>query len=232
MNVAACKAWRSGAAVALLIGCQSTSFQLRVQAPGETDLSGSTARLIIEDEPLCGGGVLFFGRTDAAGKLWVVTPACGEARLVVSRLGRATSVQKLDTCDVQSLDVVLGPAPPARAAADACSEVAQNFAAAWVENDHERARSFWQNPDDYPRHAREPANEKPYAIDIGPSELGGKGPAAGTATVAEETPPESCRVLITERYDGGCEFGWQLVLAAADGSWRLRSMGYVPPANP
>src|SRR5688572_23296453 len=169
MNVVAWKAWRSGAAVALLLGCQSTNIQLRVQVPGEADLSGSTARLITEDEPLCGGGLLFFGRTDAAGKLWVVTPACGEARLVVSRMGRRTSVQKLDTCDVSALEVVLGPAPPVRVATDACSEVAQSFAAAWVENDHERARSFWANPEDYERHAREPSSEKPFAIDIGAS---------------------------------------------------------------
>lgn len=200
----------------LLAGCQSTSIRLRVQAPGEADPAGSKVRLVFEDEPICGGGELYSGRTGPAGLLRVHTPACGEARMVVSRAGRRTVVQKLDTCDVESLEVVLWPAPPARAATGPCGAVAQGFLAAWVDAEHDRARAFWSDPDGYERHARTPSSEKPWAIDFAPSELTGA----------------LCRVLATERYDLGCDFAWQLVLVAHEGSWRVRSMTYVPPVSP
>jgi hypothetical protein len=136
--------------------------------------------------------------------------------MVVSRAGRRTVVQKLDTCDVESLEIVLWPAPPARAATGPCGAVVQDFLAAWVDAEHDRARAFWADPAGYERHARTASNEKPWAIDIAPSEVTGA----------------LCRVLATERYDLGCDFAWQLELEADEGSWRVRSMTYVPPVNP
>ena len=70
----------------MLAGCRATSISLRVQAPGEADLAGSKVRLVFEDEPICGGGELYSGRTGPGGLLRVHTPACGEARMVVSRV--------------------------------------------------------------------------------------------------------------------------------------------------
>lgn len=214
-NTAACKVSGFLGAAALIVGCQTTDIHLRVLAPGEADLSGSTARMIIGDEPLCGGGLLYAGRTEPAGKLWIHTKSCGEVRLVVSRRHRRTVVRKLDTCEVRRLEVVLEPASPARAAG-ACGEVAQDFATAWVQLDHERARSFWARPEDYDQHVRPTANEAPYAIDFGPNEIQG----------------DRCRIQITERNETGCDAAWQLELEQDSGSWRLRSMGYVPTEHP
>jgi hypothetical protein len=203
-----------------LMACEATRISLHVRVPGAPDASGSNVRLVIKDEPVCGGGELFFGRPDPAGALRIHTPACGEARLVVAKAGRRTVVQKLDTCDVESLEVVLWPAPPARSATGACGAVVNDFVAAWVDARHEQARSFWAASGGYERHARKTSDEKPWAIDIAPSELAG----------------DRCRVLVTERYDIGCDFAWQLELEQehepGGGTWRVRSMDYVPPSDP
>jgi len=199
-----------------LVGCQPTQLSLRVRTPGESQLNDTLVTLVIRDEPVCTGGILFFGRTDRAGMLSVHTPACGHARLVVARPGRQTIIRRLDTCETRSLEVVLWPAAPPRAPEAPCGKTVHDFLQAWVHHEDETARSLWVHPSDYTPHRLQPTSEKPWATDIAESEL----------------EDGVCGVRVTEFYASGCELAWRFALEQSGDNWRIRWMQDVAPAEP
>jgi hypothetical protein len=196
-----------------LAGCQPTQLSLRVRTPGESQLNDTLVTLVIRDEPVCTGGILFFGRTDRDGLLSVHTPACGRARLVVARPGRRTVTRRLDTCETKSLEVVLWPAPPPRAPEAPCGKVVHDFLLAWLRQDDETARSLWVHPNDYMPHRLQPTSEKPLATDVAESQL----------------EDGVCGVRVTEFYASGCELARELQLEQRGGNWRIRWMEDVVP---
>jgi hypothetical protein len=208
--------WAPVLGMAWLVGCKSTHLVLQVRAPGHTDLADSIVRLIDDDQPICGGGLLFYGRTDPAGRIRVDTPACGAVQLVVTRRGHGTLVRAIDTCDVNRLDVTLQSAHVAGGGSGSCEAVASDFVSAWIAADHERARSLWLVPEAYEPFARNRAGEKPWAVDVAP------------AAVDDRT----CRVAVTEYYDTACDFGGQLELERRDErGWGVRALSQrrLPP---
>jgi hypothetical protein len=198
------------------IGCKSTNMVLHVRAPGDNDLAGSIVRLIDDDQPICGGGLLFYGRTDPSGRIRIDTPACGAVQLVVTRQGRGTFVRPLDTCDVNSLDVTLQSAHAAGGERGSCEAVASEFVAAWIAADNERARSFWLAPEAFEPFARNSAGGKPWAVEVAPAAVDNG----------------MCRVAVTEFYDTACDLGWQIELSMRDGQgWGVHALSqrHLPP---
>lgn len=194
--------------VAALTACQSTRLGVHVRTPGEADASGTSVTLIVDHEPVCDGGVLFFGRTDAAGALAVQTPACGSARLVVARPGRRTEVREVDTCALLSLDVTLWPQAEPRAPTHPCASAAQAFMAAWVSRNHTDAARLWVDARGYAGHALGPTSARPWLARVTEARVQGG----------------VCSARAMERYDAGCELGWDLVLVETEGGWRIRSL--------
>jgi hypothetical protein len=201
-------------AASTLTACQTTRLSLRVRTPGEPALADTRVTLLIDDEPVCGGGVLFFGRTDREGLLKVHTPACGPSRLVVARPGRRTVIQKLDSCETKSLEVVLWPMSPQQLPGDACGRAAYDFLQARRSSDSEQARASWLHPDDY-RAALQSAPSVPWATEVESTREG-----------------SGCRVRATELHDNGCEIVWRLELVQNGDRWLIRSMQPEAPAQP
>ena len=201
--------WAPVLGLAALAGCQNTWMLLHVRAPGDADLSDTNVRLIRDGEPVCGGGLLYFGRPDPAGKLRIHTPACGEMRLVVTRPGRSTMVRELDTCEVKSLDVSLDAVHAARVESGSCEAVVSDFMSAWIDADNERARSFWLMPEAYEPYSRNATGAKPWAVDFASSALDGR----------------TCRVVVTEYFETGCDLGWQIELEHSnDRGWGVHTL--------
>jgi hypothetical protein len=194
--------------VAALTACQSTRLGVHVRTPGEVDASGTNVTLVVDHEPVCDGGVLFFGRTDAAGTLAVQTPACGSARLVVARPGRRTEIREVDTCEVRSLDVTLWPQAEAPPPSHPCASAAQAFMVAWVGRDDTEAARLWVDARGYAGHALGPASSRPWLAQV-------------TEARVEDGV---CSARAIELYDTGCELGWDLELVEAEGGWRIRAL--------
>jgi hypothetical protein len=216
MTARAYRVWAPVLGLAWLVGCTSTHLVLHVRAPGHTDLADSIVRLIDDDQPICGGGLLFYGPTDPGGRIRIDTPACGAVQLVVTRRGHGTLVRALDTCEVNSLDVTLQSARVAVGESGSCEAVASDFVAAWIAADHDRARLVWQLPEAYEPFARTREGGKPWAVDVAP------------AAVDDRT----CRVEVTEYYDTACDLGWELELSLRDErGWRVRALSQrrLPP---
>jgi hypothetical protein len=190
-------------------GCQHTDIQLRVRTPGETDMTGTNVRLVIGDEPVCSGGVLYANRTDRDGALTVHTPACGPARLVVDRPGSRTDIRKLNTCEVSRLEVVLSPMPAPPVPSDPCGKVVYEFMQARSKGDVSGARALWLHPDELASDAfGPPSTASPSTDDVD----------AGTIV------GNRCRVRATTLLEHGCGMVWRFELELSGGNWLIRSV--------
>lgn len=199
---------------ALLVsaGCRATHLGLQVRVPGEADASAAV-RLVVDEESACSGGVVYTGRSDATGALDIQTEACGRMRLVVSRQGKRTVEQLIDTCELRGLEVVLWPAPPPRVPADPCAQTAHAFLQAWAASNEAEARALWAGSRDFARHALEPSAVAPWAIDVEPGVVSG----------------DRCRVRSQLSYEHGCEDVRALDLARQPEGWRVLSFERAEP---
>lgn len=194
------------------LSCQGTHLGLIVRAPGEKDASADV-RLVLDERTACDGSALFAGHTNAKGELHVVTEACGRARLIVSRRGKRTVEQLVDTCDVHGLEVVLWPAPPPRPPADPCAETAHQFLQAWIHRDDAAARALWAGPKDFASIALDASYVAPWAIDIAPSNVEGS----------------VCNVETRHFYEQGCDETWRVDLEQLPEGWRVRGIERTEP---
>ncbi len=92
-------------------GCKTTSLGLKVRTPGSADATAQV-RMVMPEGSACAAGLLFGGSTNADGVLSIHHKSCGDVRLIVSRRGHRTVEQRVDTCDVHGLEIVLWPARP------------------------------------------------------------------------------------------------------------------------
>lgn len=180
-------------------------------------MTGTNVRLVIADEPVCSGGVLYANRTDRDGALTVHTPACGPARLVVDRPGSQTDIRKLNTCEVSRLEVVLSPLPPPPVPSDPCGKVVYDFMQARSKRDVSGARALWLHPDELASDAFGPPGTAWSSADY---------LEAGTIV------GNLCRVRATSLLEHGCRIVWRFELALTGGNWLIRSMDQTSPAEP
>jgi hypothetical protein len=197
-------------------GCQHTEIQLRVRTPGKTDMTGTNVRLVIADEPVCGGGVLYANRTDRDGALTVRTPACGPARLLVDRPGWHPDIRKLNTCEVSRLEVVLSPMPPPPVPSDPCANVVYQFMQARSRRDVSGARGLWQHPDELASDALGPPGTTSPSTDY---------------VDAGRIVGNRCRVRASTLLEYGCGLVWEFELELTGGNWLIRSVE-TSPAEP
>jgi hypothetical protein len=165
-------------------------------------------RLVLDERTACDGSSLFAGHTNAEGELHVVTEACGRARLIVSRRGKRTVEQLIDTCDQHGIEVLLWPAPPPRPAADPCAQTAHEFLQAWIRRDEVAARALWAGLKDFASIALDASHVEPWAIDVAPSDLKGS----------------ACSVETRHFYERGCDETWRVELEQLPEGWRVRAL--------
>jgi hypothetical protein len=204
-----------GAAWCAVLGamsCQGTHLGVMVRAPGEKDVHANV-RLVLDERTACDGTHLFAGRTNAEGELHVVTEACGRTRLIVSRRGKRTVEQLVDTCEQHGIEVVLWPAQPARPPVDACAEAALQFLRAWLERDELAARALWAGPKDFASIASDASYLEPWSIDVAPSQLQG----------------QLCSVETRHFYEQGCDETWRVDLEQLPEGWRVRALDRTDP---
>lgn len=180
-------------------------------------MTGTNVRLVIADEPICGGGVLYANQTERDGALTVRTPACGPARLLVDRPGWHPHIWKLNTCEVSRLEVVLSPMPPPPVPSDPCANVVYQFMQARSRHDVNGARALWQHPDELASDALDPP--------------GTTSPSTTDYVDAGTIVGNCCRVRASTRFEHGCGLVWAFELELTGGNWLIRSVE-TSPAEP
>lgn len=196
-----------GYLLAVLLSCQSTRLSVHVAMPGELNSSQASVRLLAADDPVCTAAVVSAGTTDPLGRRLVVTEACGRVRVVVSRRGRETVQKVVDTCEVQSLEVVLNPVTEMRAPRNSCERVLNEFLNARGTEDAALAASFWVKPAEYAW-----SHPVPWRAHSLSSVVSGS----------------ACRVQTVEFYEAGCELSWGYQLSRSSGDWRIVSTSRTP----